>query len=373
MNDPLGFLFIVCQVGAEPALKNEIARQWPEFRFAYSRPGFVTFKLPDSAKLTDDFDLHSVFARLYGFSLGKVRGENAEIMAGEVWRLAADREYEHLHVWQRDEAMPGEHGFEPGVTPLAEEIGRIITEQKSCRTDCQSVPLDNASFPVNRSARPGQMVLDCVLVEPNEWWIGFHQAASMPSRWPGGVPKLQLPDDAVSRAYLKMTEALKWSRLPIRKGDLCAEIGSAPGGAAQALLQRGLHVLGIDPAEIEPSVLERPHFTHIKKRGREVRRREFRGVRWLMADVNVAPKYTLDTVEQIVTHEDVHIRGVLLTLKLLDWKLADEIPLYLERIRSWGYEHVKARQLAFNRQEICVAALRHRSMRRFGTKKTNRR
>ena len=35
------FLFTVCQVGAEGALKNEVLRSHPELRFAYSRPGFV--------------------------------------------------------------------------------------------------------------------------------------------------------------------------------------------------------------------------------------------------------------------------------------------------------------------------------------------
>ena len=45
-------------------------------------------------------------------------------------------------------------------------------------------------------------------------------------------------------------------------------------------------------------------------------------------------------------------------------KLADEIPEYLERIESWGYAHVRARQLAHNRQEMCVTATRRRSARR---------
>jgi 23S rRNA (cytidine2498-2'-O)-methyltransferase len=76
--------------------------------------------------------------------------------------------------------------------------------------------------------------------------------------------------------------------------------------------------------------------------------------------MNVAPRYTLDTVEAIVTHREVNIRGLLLTLKLLDWDLAERIPEYLERIRSWGYAQVRARQLAHNRQEICVTALRRK-------------
>jgi 23S rRNA (cytidine2498-2'-O)-methyltransferase len=60
----------------------------------------------------------------------------------------------------------------------------------------------------------------------------------------------------------------------------------------------------------------------------------------------------------------VSIRGLLLTLKLLEWELAEQIPDYLERIRSWGYPQVRARQLAHNRQEICVLALKTRVRKR---------
>ena len=42
--------------------------------------------------------------------------------------------------------------------------------------------------------------------------------------------------------------------------------------------------------------------------------------------MNVAPEYTLDAVESIVTHAEVNIRGLLLTLKLPQWTLAEEVP-----------------------------------------------
>ena len=125
-------------------------------------------------------------------------------------------------------------------------------------------------------------------------------------------------------------------------------------------MRHGFHVIGIDPADMDPRVVSQPNFVHWKKRGADVRRREFRKVRWLMADVNVAPTYTLDTVESIVTHSEVHVHGLLLTLKLLEWSLAAEIPTYLERIRSWGVTRVVAPQLHHNRQEICVVAAKKR-------------
>ena len=52
MNEP-GFIFITCQIGAEAAVKGELARDWPGLRFAYSRPGFLTFKIVGEHGLDD--------------------------------------------------------------------------------------------------------------------------------------------------------------------------------------------------------------------------------------------------------------------------------------------------------------------------------
>ena len=152
---------------------------------------------------------------------------------------------------------------------------------------------------------------------------------------------LTLPAGAVSRAWLKMEEALRWSQLPIPRGARVTEIGSAPGGASQALLARGFYVLGIDPAAMAPVVLEHPRFTHLRRRSTQVRRREFGKIRWLTADMNVAPSYTLEAVEAIVTHPRVSIRGLLLTLKLSAADADEHLPEYLDRVRSWGYNLVR--------------------------------
>jgi 23S rRNA (cytidine2498-2'-O)-methyltransferase len=346
------FLFTVCQTGAEKALKEEMAHAWPAFRFAFSRPGFVTFKLPAEMRMARDLDLGCTFARTYGFSLGKTAGAKAQSMAASVWQMVGDLRPAHLHVWQRDTAVPGERGFEPGPTPLADAVGGVIA---AARPGLGSA---GDQLPVNREAKSGELVLDCVLVEPDEWWVGFHEATSKPGCWPGGVPPREGSGEVISRAYWKIKEALAWSRLPIRRGDRCAEIGSAPGGACQALLESGLEVLGIDPAEMDPELLAQPGLTHVKKRARDVKRREFRQVKWLFSDSNVDPRQALDVVEEIVTHREVRVRGMLLTIKLSDWQMAKHVPDYLARVQSWGFAGVQARQLAFNRREFCLAARR---------------
>lgn len=349
MNDPTSspaFLFVTCQAGAEAPLKQQVASRWPEHRFAYSRPGFVTFKLPPAAPLAEDFDLESPLARAYGFSLGEVAAETLEARASAVWRLAAGRDFARLHVWPRDERPAGDHGYQPGHTPASREA------EAALRAAAPS-PVSEVSAP-----RAGERVLDVVLMREDQWWAGFHQHGAGHLPWPGGLSSLELPAHAVSRAYLKAAEALEWSGLPVSSGDTCAELGASPGGASQALLDRGLEVLGIDPAEIHPAVLAHPKFTHLRKRSHEVRRRDFRKVRWLLADMNVAPQYTLDAVEDIVRHPETNIRGVLLTLKLPEWKLLEDAPAWVERVRGWGYGQVALRQLGHHRQELALAGQR---------------
>jgi 23S rRNA (cytidine2498-2'-O)-methyltransferase len=170
----------------------------------------------------------------------------------------------------------------------------------------------------------------------------------------------------VSRAYLKMEEALRWSALPAARGDVWVELGCAPGGASQALLNRGFEVIGVDPAEVDEPVASHPHFTHLRKRSAEVRRVEFAAAKWLAADLNVAPQYTLDAVEDVVRQPTTSIRGLVLTLKLATWEVAspERMSEYVERVKSWGFRDVRLRQLVHNRHELCLVALHSRAQRR---------
>ncbi len=357
------FVFAACQHGAEAALKRELAVRAPELRPAFSRPGFVTLKLPAPCEQPEQFALPAAFARLHGFSLGSVDGDRLSELARAAWALPdvatmlAGQLSADLQVWQRDAATPGERDFEPGPTALAAEAEQALRDAS---------PVESLRRPV----RPGHIsprncwVLDVIMVEPGQWFVGCHRTASRAACWPGGVPPIDWPEHAVSRAYLKMAEALAWSDLPMARGEHVVELGCAPGGASQALLDAGLYVTGVDPAEVDEAVLAHPRFNHVRTRVAKAPKRLFRGAHWLAADMNVAPKYTLDAVEAVVKHKDAAIRGLILTLKLADWSLADELPAYVERVRGWGYKDVRLRQLAFNRQELCLAALRSRAQRR---------
>jgi 23S rRNA (cytidine2498-2'-O)-methyltransferase len=362
---PASFLFTAAQPGFEAALKQEVARRSGSLRFAFSRPGFVTFRIPDDGAHDAELAFRAAFARTWGYSFGKVAGAAPRELARAFWRTVAshcgaDRlgEFRHLHTWRRSDVpggdLPGDEHFDAAGAAAAQAAGDLILQQHGKNEEDRPDP--RATLALNAHAAAGELVLDCVLVEANEWWLGWHRAGSPETRWPGGVPHIEPRVDMISRAYLKLVEALLWSELPLRAGDRCVEIGSAPGGSCLALLERGCTVVGVDPAEMAPKMLADPHFTHVRARAKDVDRGAFRGCRWLTADINLPPTYTLDTVEAIVAAPGVRIEGLVLTLKLADPALAAQLPAFNKRIRSWGYARVRARQLAFDRQEVCVVA-----------------
>jgi len=326
-------------------LKQEIAPRQSALRFAFSRPGFCTFRLPDGATADPARAVTATFARTSGVSLGKVSGGDPAELARALCAAIDERLPEsprHVHIWRRDRALPGDPGFDPNDAAA----------QRSAVLEVRP------GLVLNEHAAADDAIVDCVIVEPNEWWLGWHRASgAVPeSRWPGGVPNIAAPAGMISRAYLKMTEALLWSELPVEAGDRCVEIGSAPGGSCLALLERGCAVTGLDPAEMDPTVLAHPRFTFVRARAKDAKRSVFDGCRWLVSDANVAPTYTLDTVEPIVTAAGARVEGLLLTLKLTDPRHAARLPAFEARVRGWGYRRVHTRQLALNRQEVCLAA-----------------
>ncbi len=341
-------------------MKTELDRQ--HWRPAFSRPGFVTFKHDSVPERLP----RGVFARTSSWSIGKASGTQStdliaqvvaaldvQIAAGAMPAIPLDR----LHVWPRDRVPIGKFGFEPGPDALSAAVGSTLLPAIGGKY------VRSAS--VNEIAVPGDSVLDLVLVDPSQWWIGWHGvpqtpsgrvATALPATWPGGVQPIEPTVSVISRAYYKAAEAIAWSGFEMAVGDLAVEVGAAPGGACGRMLELGLRVIGIDPAEIDPDIAEHPDFTHLRARAGDLPRREFRGVKWLLVDSNVRPDQTLTTVEHIVTHRESEIRGMLLTLKLGGFEHSDRIPGWIRRVRGWGASDVRVRQLARSKVEVCLAA-----------------
>ena len=332
------FLLFSCQGGAESALTLRQAEVLPGFTRGAWRRGAMTFRIgPDGFDPPDDFFPDLVFARAAVRSLGQVTGDSARACAAGVRRLVADTAWDNVHVWARD--------------PRSDLPVALVREMVAEACGLLSLP-----DPV---ARPGDLVLDCVLDSAERWWVGWHRAATPASTWPGGLYPGSLGDDKVSRAWLKLGEALATFEVTLEPGERAIELGAAPGGACLRLLEAGLDVIGVDAALVDERVARHPRFAQWRMRAREVQLRRFKGCDWLLADMNIDPTSTMAALARIVVEGRGRPKGIIATLKLPDWSRAVAITGWLAEIRSWGYEP-RARQLSTGGREICVVAMRAR-------------
>jgi len=205
------FAFVVCQHATENRIKQHLTGTPSLFRLAFSRPGVITFKVlpqqlrgaeqPPAGEMdrmpSNNLPKHPLI-RQAGWVLGQVRGDQAVEMVEQVLSLSGNN-WDALHVFSRDPAIPGDDGFEPGNSPLTEEIGQQIRRAWSLKKWSEDIS-------VNQTCAVGARVLDVILVEPNHWIVGYHRADSseVATSWPGGAYCLELPETAISRAYLKV-------------------------------------------------------------------------------------------------------------------------------------------------------------------------
>jgi hypothetical protein len=130
--------------------------------------------------------------------------------------------------------------------------------------------------------------------------VGWHRAATPRSCWAGGIYPVALPADKISRAWLKLDEAIASFPIPLVAGSRVVELGAAPGGACQRLLEEGLDVVGIDPALVDERLSARPRFEQWRMRARDVRLKQFRGFDWVVSDMNIDPKSALESIGRVV-------------------------------------------------------------------------
>ncbi|MEZ4381068.1 MAG: hypothetical protein R3A79_06950 [Nannocystaceae bacterium] len=362
------FLYCACQVGAEAALKREVVALDPTLRPAFARPGLVTFKLGEPGDLADAqaraaaITSGAVLARACGASFGGVDAAQPGALEAAFATIREARPRGaaiRLQAWERDRWRPGEEppGFAYGPAAAAARE-RLLA----------AWPADLERLEGER-AEVGEWVVDVIVGEPGEpWLLGAHvqrggRVGAGGSPYPGARVPVALEPAAPSRAYYKIEEAIVAAALPLRAGDVAVELGSAPGGASYALLRRGLDVHGVDPGAMDPIVLGygdmegrdagRPAYTHHACTMGQVHREDLpRDLHWVIADVNLAPQIALQTVRRLAARPRSALLGIVVTLKLDDWRALRHVPRWRRQIEAMGMVESGVKQLSSNRMEL---------------------
>ena len=321
------FLFALTNPGTEKALKLEMSETGLCWRSSYQRRGFVTFKA-DAVFSLDSLEVELGCARRVCLSLGKsTTREAAEALLGEVGVIHHAKFY--------DRKM---QGISPG-----EPVARL---------------------------QVGELIGTVVELGEGEFWSGVHRHRPFLSPDPAGDSGIAMGERSPSRAWLKLEEAMRFFDLKIDSQDIVVELGCAPGGVVLALLDRGVSVIGVDPAKMAAVVMEsaiadrsaapagKPWFYHCRKPAALTSKRDLgQGVTWFMSDMNQSPEVVLKECARFCKMAP-SIRGVLITLKLTDLTQVTEKSAWFAALREMGFKTVRLQQLAVHHKEFALLALR---------------
>lgn len=189
------------------------------------------------------------------------------------------------------------------------------------------------------------------------WYVGVSSPVENLSDWNGGAVRFQREEGQISRAKFKLLEAEKQFGIPFDTFRKAADIGAAPGGWTSFLLERGLQVTAVDPAQMHPSLHGHKNLRVIHKNAADVSFRE-REFDLLVCDMSWSPKQMAKMVTGLLYSLETGGTAVV-TVKLLTKKpmaLIKEIITVFEEARM---QIQGAKQLFHNRDEITLYMIKY--------------
>jgi 23S rRNA (cytidine2498-2'-O)-methyltransferase len=312
-------------------LKYEVLSRHPELRFAFSRPGLITFKA--ERDLTAGAPIDSHLAVLSGLSLGGAKTlDDIAPVVQKAWPSPPEL---------RAYAWPTAEDDEPN------DPSELVHVEEHVRAQLETAP----------SAEHELGILVPPALHPEYGYWAFVRATGAPTLTERVTP----PEASPSRAYSKLVEALTHFQIRLEAGQSVLELGAAPGGATLALLERGMSVVAVDPAKMDarlaPTAEEKGLFLrHIERTAQSLTAADVSGVpspvRWLVSDMNVAPPIAVQQILRARALVKKTLRGAILTLKLNDTAAVDTLPKVLMELEQAFGQAPKVAHLPSHRREV---------------------
>ncbi|WP_035154612.1 SAM-dependent methyltransferase [Cohnella thermotolerans] len=182
-------------------------------------------------------------------------------------------------------------------------------------------------------------------------YLGLSKPRDNLSDWPGGAVRFRREEGLISRAAFKLLEAERTFGLPLGRFTNALDLGAAPGGWTSVLLERGVDVTAVDPAEMHESLKGHPRLRHLRKNAAEL---SFAPGSFdlLVCDMSWDPHHTCRIVSGLAPALSAGASGII-TLKLMYRKPLQTISDLLEQYRQ-TFEIRRVKQLFHNREEVTL-------------------
>lgn len=203
---------------------------------------------------------------------------------------------------------------------------------------------------VETTARHADKIISIYLTD-DQVYLGISHPLDNLSDWSGGAVRYKKETNQISRAKFKLLEAEETFGLDFTQYSNALDIGAAPGGWTSLLLERGLKVTAIDPAELHSSLLQHSKLTYLQQNA-SAASFSVNEFDLLVCDMSWSPRQMSKLVEDLIYA--LQSQGTaIITAKLMhkkSFQTVREICKFLEP----KLELIRAKQLFHNREELTL-------------------
>jgi 23S rRNA (cytidine2498-2'-O)-methyltransferase len=190
-------------------------------------------------------------------------------------------------------------------------------------------------------------------------YLGISTAEENLSSWSGGARHFAHTTEEISRAEFKLLEALEVFGVSLPSQGRALDLGAAPGGWTRLLLDSGVHVVAVDPANLDVRLKKRPRLEHYQGYAENYLEEALK--KHYKFDI-IVNDMRMDAREaaRLLTRAARCLRpdGLIISVLKLPHATHEINPLATLhsalKILSTYYDTVQARQLFHNRQEVTV-------------------
>ena len=204
-------------------------------------------------------------------------------------------------------------------------------------------------------------VIVSLLCTIDRGYLGISTAEENLSSWPGGARRFAQTPEQISRAEFKLLEALEVFGVTLPPRGHALDLGAAPGGWTRLLLEAGLDVVAVDPANLDPRLTRTKRMEHYRGYAEDYIDLAIRKTTRFDVIVNDMRMDAREAARQLVKASlCLRADGFMISVLKLPHAAPGIDPLINLKealnILSKRFSLVQARQLFHNRQEVTVVA-----------------
>lgn len=311
-------IYIITPIHALGLLKEEMQYFYPSWNFNSGVGGFVSYRTDKDYELEVIHGLQVTFALCKGRLISKGDKVSIENMVEEV---KADYEAHSIHYWD-----------------LVEETGKMG----------------------DRKTRGN--VIDIIRFENETYSIGVRFQARGDFAPYSGTSPIPLPENAPSKAYLKIGEAFKHFRPLVGHDEVFLDVGCSPGGSSYYLLNKGFRVIGVDPNPMDKKIYnDFPEgFLQLNQPFSKLKPKSLKGfppINWILFDVDTSPLDVLPKILKLMNKLEECV-GLIMMVKCDNGFSPARMSELEEIIKEYGFSEYRKSILPSLEKEFCLVVTR---------------